>query len=440
MKKLFIRNLWKLKGKRGPVELLGWAARVHRLGKIIFFDIEDSTGSLQAVLNGRNHSNSEWEKINKILKVESAIKVAGKLKRTERRIELQAETLEIIGENKINLSPSPRSNLNIFSPSLSNHILKNKHLYIRNKKFVYLLKTRHKLTSFLRKWFDSKGFTEIAAPILTPITLYERKSALKVPLKNQGIFLTQCVGFYLEAAAHSLERVYNIGPSFRAEETRSPRHLMEYWHLKSEIAFCNLEEMMTFVERLIKDLCIYAQKYELENKTFLGKKLCLDGMKTPYPRISYTEAVAYLNKNGIDIKFGKSLNQECETKLSKKFKSIPFWIVGLPKKTEPFPYSPSLNDTRTVQTADLIASRGYGEILGTAEKISDPRILRRRMKEKHKLNDNLYRWVIDTHLSGAVPHAAMGMGVERLIRWVLGIPHIKEIVPFPRMFGRKIYP
>lgn len=296
------------------------------------------------------------------------------------------------------------------------------------------------ITSFIRGWFDKRGFVEIPAPILTPVNLYEDKSAMEIKIKNEKVFLTQCVGFYLEAAVHAFEKVYNIGPSFRAEETHSPRHLMEYWHIKSEIAFADLEDIIKLVETLIKDLTLEMKKIENINSLVVGKIICLDGQKKPYPRITYSEAVDYLRTQGLEVKFGKSLGAKGEVVLSKKFKNTPFWIMGMPRKTEPFPYVIDSTDSKVTRTADLIASKGFGEILGVAEKISDIETLKIRMKEKGKLNDPRYKWIEEIHQSGCVPHSAMGMGVERLVRWLLGIPHVKDAIPFPRLFRRKVYP
>lgn len=431
MKKFFIADIIQKKNKKGKIELFGWVGKIHRLGKIIFIQLVDSTGSIQVVINKISASKQLWKTANALV-IETAIYIKGDIKNTSsQKIEIAPHDLRIIGISSIYLSPSPRSKLDISDKRLARLLLDKRHLYIRNSEFIRILKFRHMVTSFIRGWFDKRGFTEITAPILTPVNLYEDKSAMEVKIKNQKVFLTQCVGFYLEAAVHAFEKVYNIGPSFRAEETHSPRHLMEYWHIKSEVAFADLEDIIKLVETLIKDLT-------LKMKDTRG--ICLDGQILPYPRITYLEAIQYLKKKGVEAEFGKSLGSSAEVELSKRFKNTPFWIMGMPRKVEPFPYVVDSDDIRITRTADLIASRGFGELLGVAEKISDLKMLKLRMKEKGKLHDPRYKWIEEVHQMGCVPHSAMGMGVERLIRWLLSISHVKDAILFPRLFRRKVYP
>ncbi|MBI2268305.1 MAG: hypothetical protein HYU80_02515 [Candidatus Blackburnbacteria bacterium] len=439
MKKVYVADI--LRRKCGNVELLGWVSRIHRLGKIVFITVDDSTGSIQIVINKNSVDKQLWDKAGKLV-LETAVKVKGKMANNSlhKNKEILADELEIVGSSDFSLSPSPRSDIDIFDPRFAKLLLDKRHIYIRNPRYIYILKVRHIIIGFIRRWFDGEGFVEIQAPILTPVNLYEDKSAMQIKIDKRQVFLTQCVGFYLEAAVHALEKVYNIGPSFRAEETHSPRHLMEYWHIKSEVAFANLEDIIDLVERLIKDLTIELGKNQCFNTPILGTKFCLDGCNIPFPRIKYTEAIDYLHAKGVKVEFGRSLGPKGEVELSRKFKDTLFWITGMPRKVEPFPYVVDSADSRVTRTADLIASRGFGELLGVAEKISDINSLKGRMREKGKLNDLRYKWVEEVHQLGCVPHAAMGMGVERLVRWILGIPHVKDTIPFPRLFRRRVYP
>lgn len=439
MKKKYIIDISKTK-KGSSVELFGWISRIHKLKQMIFIDLTDSTGTLQIVID-RNKTTHEIYTLALCLKIESAIYVKGMIKKKkEHKIEMFPIKIKVIGEANKRYSPSPRSNFDIFNPKYSQLIAKNRHIYIRNQKFIYILKMRHELTNRLRLWFNKNNFTEITAPILTPVTLYDESTALKIKISNQEVFLTQCVGYYLEASSHALEKVYNIGPSFRGEETHSKRHLMEYWHVKAEIAFADLEDVIKTVEELIKFVSIYAKKYENENLNILGRKICLDGIKIPYPRITYENAIRYLNQKNVKINFGQSLGSEEEVLLSKKFRNTPFWVTGIPRNIEPFPYVIDQENKNIVRVADLIASNGYGELLGVAEKISDIEMLNERLREKGKYKDKRFTWIVDVHELGSVPHAAFGMGLERLIRWLLDIPHVKDTIPFPRTFRRKIYP
>jgi asparaginyl-tRNA synthetase len=438
MKDIYIKDLSRIKNKN--VEIFGWISRIHKLKKIIFIDLTDSTGLVQIVID-KNASSPELYSQALKLKIESAIAVKGKvIKGAKSKREIKPQEINIIGPASIQYSPSPRSNFDIFDPKYKHLLADKRHIYIRNPKFIHILKMRHAITNRAREWFNKNMFTELTAPILTPVALYEDSTALKIKIHNEKVFLTQCVGYYLEASVHALERVYNIGPSFRGEETHSKRHLMEYWHVKAEVAFADLEDIIKSVESLVKNISLFALKYNEENKKYLNRNICADGAKTPYPRITYEDAIKWLQKGKTKIRFGQSLGSKEEELLSKKFKNTPFWITGIPRKIEPFPYVIDQTNTEIVRVADLIASNGYGELLGVAEKIADIDMLKERLKEKGKHKDKRYNWIVEVHRLGVVPHAAFGMGLERLLRWLLDVPHVKDTIPFPRTFRRKIYP
>ena len=280
---------------------------------------------------------------------------------------------------------------------------------------------------------------EVTAPILTPVPLYEDGSALSLHINGEKVFLTQCVGYYLESAVHAFERVYNIGPSFRGEESRSKRHLMEYWHIKAEAAFGTLEDIITLVEDVIASLTNACRACGEETTKVLGTAYSLEGCVQPFPRMKYRDAIMYLQKKGCDISFGKGLSSVEEEILSRDYDG-PFWIVGIPRVVEPFPYVIDPDDPEVTRTADLIAPRGYGELLGVAEKIVGLPMLQERMKEKGKLDDKRYEWIRELRGFGPVPHIAFGMGVERLMRWLLNIEHVRDAIPFPRTFRRSVYP
>lgn len=437
MKDLFVKDTKKLKSG-ASVKLLGWVTRLNDLKDFIFLDLTDSTGTIQIVINKKKLKNNL--NVIKKLALESSIQVTGLKKTRKKKIEIITSEIIVLSTPSAKYYPNPRGNFDIFSEKFNELLNEKRHIYIRSPKMIHILKMRHFTTDNIRQWFNSNKFIELTAPILTPTILYAEDTALKIKINHHNAFLTQCVGFYLEASVHALERVYNIGPSFRGQESHTKRHLMEYWHVKAEIAFADLEDIISSVEKLIYYLCKNSKKYDDENQKILGLKICLDGLKIPYPRITYENAIKYLNKKGMKIKFGEHLGSKGELILSNKFKNTPFWIIGNPRTLEPFPYSLDPKDNRILKVADLIASKGYGEILGVAEKISDIDMLSERMKEKGKHNDKSYKWVYELHEFGSVPHAAMGMGLERIIRWLFNIPHVKYTIPFPRTFRTKIYP
>lgn len=407
-------------------------------GNVAFLDIVDSTGLVHVVANKLGVSEEDF-KIFKQVDFEVAVEIEGILAINKGKMEIHAESIAVIGNAEKQFSPRPRSDFDIFDPALADHILRNRHAYIRNPKIMAILHFRHILMSHMREWFNKNRFIEINAPILTPIPLYEDGSAMGIKVHNEEVFLTQCVGYYLEAAVHAFERVYNMGPSFRGEESRSKRHLMEYWHIKAELAFGNREDIIKLVESIINYLTKMCHEDSREILKTLGVDMCMDGLKTPYARISYEEAIIHLQKENVEIEYGKGLGSKEEEVLSKLYDG-PFWVVGIPRSIEPFPYCVDQSDKRVTMVADLIASNGFGELLGVAEKIHNFDMLKERMQEKNKFEDPRYEWVREVHQMGCVPHIAFGMGVERLIRWLLNIPYVRDAMPFPRIFRRRIYP
>lgn len=439
MKNVYVSDL--LERQAGvDVVLSCWLRSKRHSGGIHFLDVMDSTGLIQAVIERNRIGEEEFDAIGRI-PLESAIEISGKVvSHANRPREIAADEVRVISRASIPVSPQPRGDVDIFDPKLADQLLSNRHLYLRNPKIMEILKFRSLMMSEVRRWFEDNHFLEIDAPILTPVPLYDDGSAVGVNIDGEHIFMTQCVGYYLEAAVHAFERVYNMGPSFRGEESRSPRHLMEYHHIKAEITFADLEDIIRIVESLISHITETCWKKSPDVAKVLGTSMCLDGMRTPFPRISYEDAVIFLKKNGFDIEFGKGLGGAEEKKLSELFPSTPFWVTGIPRVVEPFPYCIDPADTRITRVADLIASNGMGELLGVAEKIYDIDMLDERLDEKGKRNDARYEWVREVHQLGCVPHAAFGMGVERMIRWILNIPHVRDAIPFPRIFRRRVYP
>jgi asparaginyl-tRNA synthetase len=439
MKEVFVSDLLRQHISAATVELNCWISARRHQGKVVFIDACDSTGKIQIVAS-EDILGADNFQLAKKLQTESAITVKGVISFTGKQREITASHIALVGDVFKNFSPHPRQEINIFDEALTGHLLTNRHMYLRNPKVMAILRFRDCLLHHTREWFRRNRFMSIDAPILTPVPLYEDASAIPIVVHDEKVFLTQCVGYYLEAAVIAFERVFNIGPSFRGEEGRSKRHLMEYWHIKAEIAWANLDDVILVVENLISYISETCLKEMQEELSVLGTKPCFDGLGGPYPRISYEEAVKVLDEGGMKTEFGKSMGSDEEAELSKLFPGRPFWITGIPKTIEPFPYVVDKDDPRVTRVADLIASNGYGELLGTAEKICDLAMLDERMEAKGKGGDVRFEFIRDTHKVGCVPHAAFGMGVERMIRWMLNIPHVRDAIAFPRIFRRRIAP
>jgi asparaginyl-tRNA synthetase len=421
------------------VEVLGWIKCKRRHKHVVFFDVCDSTGEIQVVIEKKYFNQNDFCCILE-MKNESSLSVTGYLRMSKGNIiELIASSLSLIGEVSFEISPSPRSDFDIFDERYTDLMLRYRHLYLRNPKVMAILHFRNLLKSILREWFDQNHYVDFDAPILVPAPLYAGSTAIGVNVHGDNVFLSQCAGFYLEAATHAFERVYNMGPSFRGEESRSKRHLIEYWHIKAELAWGNREDIITIVESVFLYISQQLKLRAGDLMKIIGRDLCLDGNKIPFPRLNYRDAIEQLKNEGLDVQFGTSLGSVEEEILSKNF-DCPFWIVGIPRSIEPFPYCIDPNDKSLTMVADLIANNGYGELLGVAEKISDYEMLIERMAEKGKDNDPAYNFVKQVHQVGPVPHIAFGMGLERMMRWLFNIPHVRDGIPFPRVVRRTINP
>lgn len=441
MKKLYISDILDKIGTEEEIELLCWVKSIRNLGGIIFLTLEDSTGMLEAYVEKRKASSKLFSKISNI-KPESSIRIEGILskKPETNNKELIITDVEIIGQASLNLYPRPRNNFNIFESKYVDYILRKRHLFIRNNKLAAVFKTKHIMLKGIREWLDKQGFIEIDTPILTQATLYDDNSTFCVDYFGTPVYLSQCAALYLGAAVHVFEKVYTITPAFRAEPSRSPRHNPEFWHVKGQIAFSNLEDIITFVENMIFNISKYVNKNCKKYLEILGVSIDINKLKPPYPRITFDEALEILATHGIELDWGKSIGADEEKVLSRYFET-PFFVTYLPSAIEPFPYRKNPTRPETTLTADLLAPCGYGEILGVAEFIHKPDDLIQRMKEKGKYEKlKRFEWYYELKRYGSVPHAGFGMGVERLLRWLLKLKHVRDTFLFPRLYHRIPYP
>lgn len=431
MKKLNCIADTKKLSNQTEVSLKGWVQNIRHHKNTTFIDLVDETGSIQVVI----------EQPDVQITKESCIEVNGNFIKDVSGDKICVNEYLVIANFSLEISPSPRSKFDIFSDEGVDNLLTNRHLYIRNPKLQAVFLFRHKFFHAVREVFEEQGFIEIHAPILTEITLYDERTAFKTDYMGKEIFLTQCVGFYLEACVHSFSKVYNMGPSFRAEQTHGRRHLTEYWHIKAELAFVDLPALMKFVESFLFSLHEKLIKDASDEVSLLNPEFFKMDLSSPFPRITYRQALDSLNADGIKIEFGKAIPPQAEDIISRKFQK-PFWIMHPPAVLEPFPYALNEQDLMTVNVADLHAPGGFGELLGVAEKIYKLDELEKRANEKGFSQKQLDRlqWYFDLRSAACIQHGGMGMGVERTIRWMLGLPHVRDTIPFPRLSGRKPRP
>lgn len=417
-------------------EVMGWIRNRRHHGHITFIDVVDSTGTIQIVVDSKSLPVDEYDSAISV-PIESAVRILGTIATQRGKREAVAEAFEIVAVDTLNLQPQPRAGFDIFDPKMAGHIIANKAVYLREPHYMAILKFRAKVMRVVREWFELNGFLEFDAPILVLAPLYDDSTAMKINVHGQDAFLTQCAGFFLEAATMAFERVYNMGPSFRGEESRSKRHLKEYWHIKAELAFGDRDDIIEIVESLLGYLYGRLPEECAKEMEYLDATLRPGDFKVPFARITYEEAVAHVQSKGSDTVLGVGISSSDEEELAKLFDG-PFWIMGIPRNVEPFPYVIDEENPTVTKVADLIAPRGYGELCGVAEKIFEPRMLDERMDEKGKLGDPRYDFVVDVHKAACVPHIAFGMGLERLLRWLLDIQHVRDTIPFPRSAGRNI--
>ncbi len=439
MKNIYIKDIFE-KDKNNHVDLFCWIKNKRNLGGVIFLDLVDSTGSIGAFIKKNNSTLEVFNKITKLVP-ESSVKIKGSIKKKNNfKKEIEIKNCEIIGKVFLNIEPSPRKDFNIFDKRYVNFLLSKKHLFIRNPKIINIIKVKSILLEAIRHWFKSQNFLEIDTPILTQSNLYEDDATFEVDYFGTKTYLSQCASFYLNSAVSAFEKVFTVTPAFRKQPSKSSRHNPEFWHIKAQAAFFNLDDMLTFVEKMIFNISLFIQDRATKELNYLGVNIDTENLKPPYPQISYNEALKILKEEGIEIEWGKSLNEKAEKILSDKFKS-PFFIRKMPKTVEPFPYAVDKSNSDLTMTADLLANNGYGEILGVAEFIYDPDELISRMKETNKYSQiNKFKWYLELKQFGDVPVSGFGLGVERFLRWILKLSHVRDTFLFPRLYNRKPYP
>lgn len=312
-----------------------------------------------------------------------------------------------------------------------------RHLGIRTPRILAAMKARAQLLQRVRDWFNLRGYLSIDTPILTLAPLYPGKEITAI-LGEQEMALTQCAGFYLEAAVHAYPRVYNIGPSFRGEESRSRRHLAEYWHIKAELAFVDRENLITEVELFLTYILSSVQHELAEQLSIVTPGWSPWELAPPFPRITYREALDRLQEGGKNShRFGQTLGSTEMRGLAEGF-GCPFWIESNPVSAEPWIYKQHPVDGGVTLTADLVLPGQYGELCGVAEKEDNLASFDQRRRDAGLESDTRYDFLRDVRVAGSMPHGGIGMGFERLIRWLARASHVRKFTLAPREFGRRV--
>ncbi|MGE5644704.1 MAG: asparagine--tRNA ligase [Acidobacteriota bacterium] len=415
------------------VSIPGWLYNLRRSGKIVFPLLRDGTGIMQCVGVKSALAEDVFETL-KNLTQESSLIVTGKLRAEQRAPgghELDIESVEV-------LDRVPESDPYPITPKEHgiDFLMDHRHLWLRSRRQHAILRVRHEVIRAVRDYFDSHGFVLVDTPIFTPSACEGTTNLFEVNyFDEEKVYLTQSGQLYNEATAMAMGKVYCFGPTFRAERSKTRRHLTEFWMVEPEMAFADLDE----VKRVAEEMVVHVVGRVLENRREELKELerdvaKLESVKAPFPRITYDEAVKRLQAKGSEIQWGGDFGNADETLLAEDF-DRPVMVDRYPAEIKAFYMAPDPERPEVALGVDVLAPEGYGEIIGGGQRIHDLDLLLKRIDEQ-KLPREAFDWYIDLRKYGTVPHGGFGMGIERCVAWVCGIEHVRETIAFPRMLYR----
>jgi asparaginyl-tRNA synthetase len=416
-----------------PVEIAGWLYNLRKSGKIVFPLLRDGTGTMQCVAVKANLDEAVFEAL-KNLTQESSLIVRGKIRAEQRApggYEMDVEGVEIVQR-------IPESDPYPITPKEHGveFLMDHRHLWLRSKRQHAAIRVRHEVIRGVRDYFDTHGFTLVDTPIFTPAACEGTTTLFEVNyFDEEKAYLTQSGQLYNEADAMAFGKVYCFGPTFRAEKSKTRRHLTEFWMVEPEMAYAALED----VKRVGEELVVYVVGRVLENRRAELAELerdtsKLQSIQSPFPRMSYDDAVVELQKKGSEIQWGGDFGGADETLITEGL-DRPLIVDRFPTQIKAFYFEPDSERPELALGVDFIAPEGYGEIIGGGQRIHDLDLLLKRLEE-HQLPREAFDWYVDLRKFGSVPHAGFGMGIERFVAWMCGLEHIRETIAFPRMLYR----
>lgn len=414
------------------VTVQGWLYNKRSSGKLQFLLVRDGSGLMQAVVSRADVSPEAFASAEALTQ-ESSLEVTGTVRQDARAPGGYEMTV-------VDLRPVQIAKDYPITPKEHgvDFLLSHRHLWLRSARQQAILRIRAEVIRASRNFLDERGFVLVDSPILTPASVEGTSSLFETKYFDQTAYLSQSGQLYAEAAAMAFGRVYCFGPTFRAEKSKTRRHLMEFWMLEPEVAFSNQEENMQRQEEMVFHvLRRVIETRQADLKTLERDTALLEQVSLPFARLSYDEAVETLRGSGSEITWGDDLGGHDETLISERYEG-PVFVHGYPTACKPFYMKRNPVRPETVLCADLIAPEGYGEIIGGSQREDDLAALEQRIEE-HGLPRDAYEWYLDLRRYGSVPHAGFGMGVERMVAWLCGLEHVRETIPFPRMLYR-IYP
>ncbi|ALC81387.1 MULTISPECIES: asparagine--tRNA ligase [Bacillus] len=429
--KTTINQVYKHVGEE--VTIGAWVANKRSSGKIAFLQLRDGTGFIQGVVVKAEVEEKIFQ-IAKSATQETSLYVQGVVKEDERSplgFELAVTGIEVISES-IDFPITPKEHGTEF-------LMDHRHLWLRSRRQHAVMKIRNEIIRATYEFFNENGFVKVDPPILTGSAPEGTTELFATKYFDEDAYLSQSGQLYMEAAAMALGKVFSFGPTFRAEKSKTRRHLIEFWMIEPEMAFVefkeNLEVQENYVSFVVQSVL---ERCEIELKTLGRDTSKLEKIKVPFPRITYDEAIEFLKEKGFtDIEWGEDFGSPHETAIAESY-NMPVFITHYPTKIKPFYMQPSADREDVVLCADLIAPEGYGEIIGGSERIHDMELLESRLKE-HGLESDAYKWYAELRKYGSVPHSGFGLGLERTVAWLSGVEHVRETIPFPRLLNR-LYP
>ncbi|HET7091732.1 MAG TPA: asparagine--tRNA ligase [Anaerolineae bacterium] len=428
------------------VTVRGWLYDKTDKGKLSFLQVRDGTGIVQAVVFAKDVSPELFD-LSKRISQESSVEVTGTVRADARApgipggFEIGVKDLRVI-QMAADYPITPKEHGVEF-------LMDNRHLWLRSSRQWAVQRVRATALRAIRDWLDSNGFMEVSTPILTPSAAEGTSTLFEVDYFGEKAYLAQTGQLYNEANIFAFSRVYCFGPTFRAEKSKTRRHLTEFWMVEPEIAYCDLDQLLEIEEQFVSYIvqtCLKERAVELK---YLGRDTgALEKIEPPFPRLRYDEAIDLLHalreketdgelRELLKIEWGDDFGSPHETKLTQQYDK-PVFVVGYPTGVKAFYMEPWPGRPDVCKSADLLAPEGYGEIIGGSERMADPDLLIKRIQE-HGLPMEPYKWYVELRRYGSVPHSGFGLGVERTVAWICGLEHIREVSPFPRLLNR-LYP
>jgi len=426
-KRVYIKDVGQFENQE--VTIKGWLYNKRSSGKLHFLQVRDGSGIIQAVVFKGNVTPEVFEMSDKIPQ-ETSIEVKGVVKEHKKSAlgyELAATDVKVISESH-DYPITPKEHGIAF-------LMEHRHLWLRSQRQHAILKIRHEIIKAIRNFFDNNDFTLIDAPIFTPSACEGTTNLFETEYFDQKAYLTQSGQLYMEAAAMAFGKVYCFGPTFRAEKSKTRRHLTEFWMVEPEVAFNDLNDNMDLAEEFVEYIVQQVVKNKRAELEFLERDISkLENIKRPFPRITYDEAIQILKDNGMDVTWGDDFGGDEETVISQQF-DRPVMIHRYPIECKAFYMKQDPENSKLALCVDMIAPEGYGEIIGGGQREEDLDVLLGKIRA-HGLPEEAFDWYLDLRKYGSVPHSGFGLGIERTVSWICGLHHVRETIPFPRLMDR----